>query len=137
MTGPCAPLARRLEDRQTTRGHHRRTFPGESCVNPNDQWGDYPVNHKRFYRVMKQHQLLPRKAPKRRPSNRPHEGTVAVTESDTGWCSDGVEIACDNGEVVTGTFTKDSCVAGSSHGGRGGAVVGARLARPASARNAY
>jgi transposase InsO family protein len=68
-----------------------------------------PVNHKRFYRVMKQHGLLLPKAPKRRASNRPHEGVVAVPEPDRRWCSDGFEIACDNGQVVTGTFTKDCC----------------------------
>jgi hypothetical protein len=61
-----------------------------------------PVNHKRFYRLMKQHRLLLPKAPKRRASSRPHEGKVAVTASDTRWCSDGFEIACDNGQVVTG-----------------------------------
>jgi putative transposase len=68
-----------------------------------------PVNHKRFYRVMKQHSLLLPKAPKRRASSRPHEGVVMVSESDRRWCSDGFEIACDNGQVVTGTFTKDCC----------------------------
>lgn len=67
------------------------------------------VNHKRFYRVMKQHCLLLPKAPKRRASSRPHDGVVAVTEPDRRWCSDGFEIACDNGQVVTGTFTKDCC----------------------------
>ena len=36
-------------------------------------------------------------------------GEVAVTESNTCWCSDGFEIACENGQVVTGTFTKDCC----------------------------
>jgi putative transposase len=68
-----------------------------------------PVNHKRFYRVMRAHGLLLPKAPKRRQSSRPHEGKVAVLESDLRWCSDGFEIACENGEVVTGTFTKDCC----------------------------
>jgi len=68
-----------------------------------------PVNHKRFYRVMKQYCLLLPKAPKRRASSRPHEGVVAVREPDRRWCSDGFEIACDNGQVVTGTFTKDCC----------------------------
>jgi transposase InsO family protein len=68
-----------------------------------------PVNHKRFYRLMREHQLLLPKAPKRRASSRPHEGKVAVLESNTRWCSDGFEIACDNGQVVTGTFTKDCC----------------------------
>lgn len=68
-----------------------------------------PVNHKRFYRVMRASQLLLPKAPKRRQNSRPHEGKVAVLESDLRWCSDGFEIACENGEVVTGTFTKDCC----------------------------
>ena len=68
-----------------------------------------PVNHKRFYRVMKAHHLLLPKAPKRSMSSRPHEGVVSVGESDKRWCSDGFEIACDDGQVVTGTFTKDCC----------------------------
>jgi putative transposase len=68
-----------------------------------------PVNHQRFYRVMKQHCLLLPKAPKRRASSRPHEGMVAVPEPDRRWCSDGFEIACDNGQVVTRTFAKDRC----------------------------
>jgi putative transposase len=68
-----------------------------------------PVNPKRFYRVMKAYQLLLPKAPKRRHSSRPHEGRVAVVESNTRWCSDGFEIACENGQTVTGTFTKDCC----------------------------
>jgi putative transposase len=28
---------------------------------------------------------------------RKHEGTVAVKEIDTRWCSDGLELSCDNG----------------------------------------
>ena len=55
------------------------------------------VNHKRYYLVMKQYGLLPPKAPKRRVSSRPHEGKVAVTESNRRWCSDGFEIAYDKG----------------------------------------
>lgn len=68
-----------------------------------------PINHKRFYRVMKAHALLLPKAPKRVASIRIHDGKVAITESNRRWCSDGFEIACDNGEVVTGVFLKDCC----------------------------
>jgi putative transposase len=68
-----------------------------------------PVNHKRIYRVMKEQQLLLPKASKRPVRSRPHEGKVAVSASDVRWCSDGFEIACENGQVVTGTFTKDCC----------------------------
>jgi transposase InsO family protein len=32
-----------------------------------------------------------------------------VAEPNLRWCSDGFEIACDNGEVVTGVFMKDCC----------------------------
>lgn len=67
------------------------------------------INHKRFYRVMKVHQLLLPKAPKRPDSGRLHDGVVAVGASNQRWCSDGFEIACDNGEVVTGVFMKDCC----------------------------
>ena len=38
-----------------------------------------------------------------------HNGVVAVDEPNQRWCSDGFEIACDNGEVVTGVFMKDCC----------------------------
>ena len=67
------------------------------------------VNAKRVYRVMAEHALLLPKAPKRRASSRRHDGTVAVTTSNTRWCSDGFEIKCDSGETVTATFAKDCC----------------------------
>lgn len=40
------------------------------------------INHKRFYRVMKEHRLLLPKAPKRRVSSRVHDGVVGVAESN-------------------------------------------------------
>ena len=67
------------------------------------------VNAKRVYRMMASHALLLPKAPRRRQSNRPHEGKVAVAHSDVRWCSDGFEIKCDSGQTVTATFTKDCC----------------------------
>ena len=42
-----------------------------------------PVNHTRFYRVMKAYRLLLPKAPKRRVSSRPHDGKVAVSDPNT------------------------------------------------------
>ena len=68
-----------------------------------------PFNHKRFYRVMKAYRLLLPKAPKRVASTRVHDGVVAVMTSNRRWCSDGFEIGCDNGDVVTGVFLKDCC----------------------------
>lgn len=67
------------------------------------------INHKRLYRVMKVHQLLLPKAPKRPDSGRLHDGVVVVAESNQRLRSDGFEIGCDNGEVVTGVFMKDCC----------------------------
>ena len=40
---------------------------------------------------------------------RKHEGTVAVKESDTRWCSDGLELSCDDGERVMVAFALDCC----------------------------
>ena len=71
--------------------------------------GRATVNHKRAYRVMRDAKLLLPKAPKRAQSSRRHDGTVAVSVSDTRWCSDGFEIGCDSGEVVTAAFAKDCC----------------------------
>jgi putative transposase len=34
---------------------------------------------------------------------------VAVKESDTRWCSDGLELSCDNGERVRVAFALDCC----------------------------
>jgi putative transposase len=67
------------------------------------------VNPKRAYRVMAQAKLLLPKAPRRPQSSRKHEGKVAVSTSDTRWCSDGFEIKCDSGETVTATFAQDCC----------------------------
>ncbi len=67
------------------------------------------VNPKRAYRVMAEAKLLLPKAPRRQQSSRKQEGKVAVSTSDTRWCSDGFEIKCDSGETVTATFAKDCC----------------------------
>ena len=67
------------------------------------------VNAKRVYRVMAAHKLLLPRAPRRRHSSRPHSGKVGVEASNTRWCSDGFEIRCDSGQVVTATFAKDCC----------------------------
>ena len=40
---------------------------------------------------------------------RKHEGQVAVKQSNTRWCSDGLELSCDNGERVRVAFTLDCC----------------------------
>jgi putative transposase len=81
-----------------------------ALVNRERTLNDRPrVNPKRVYRVMAGNGLLLPRAPRRRHSSRPHDGTVAVQASDLRWCSDGFEIKCDSGETVTATFAKDCC----------------------------
>ena len=66
-----------------------------------------PINHKRMYRIMRANHLLLRKH-----TGRPlycHEGTIMTPRSDQRWCSDGFEIACDNGQRVRIAFSMDCC----------------------------
>ena len=70
--------------------------------------GGVAVNVKRVYRVMKANALrLERHSGS--GEERRHDGRVAVDRSDTRWCSDGLEIGCDNGERVRIAFTLDCC----------------------------
>jgi putative transposase len=64
-------------------------------------------NHKRVWRLMKTHGLL--LARHAGGAERRHDGRVAVPERNTRWCSDGFEIACDNGERVRVAFALDCC----------------------------
>ena len=65
-------------------------------------------NVKRVYRVMKLHGLLLQRHVGGRQERR-HEGKVAVDVRNTRWCSDGLEIGCDNGERVRVAFALDCC----------------------------
>jgi putative transposase len=71
--------------------------------------GRQRVNHKRVYRVMRDHCLLLQRHTGRPIAARSHEGRIAVSESDRRWCSDGFEIACDNRERVRIAFALDCC----------------------------
>ena len=55
------------------------------------------TNHKRIYRVMRDHQLLLHRRGDKPVSNRRHDGRIAVDASNKRWCSDGFELGCDNG----------------------------------------
>jgi putative transposase len=70
--------------------------------------GAVAVNVKRVYRVMKAHGLLLERHTGKGEQRR-HDGRVAVDHPDTRWCSDGLEIGCDNGERVRIAFTLDCC----------------------------
>jgi putative transposase len=67
------------------------------------------VNHKRIYRVMRDHHLLLYRHGQRPVDTRRHDGKVAVQTSNTRWCSDGFELSCDNGERVRVAFALDCC----------------------------
>jgi putative transposase len=60
-------------------------------------------NPKRVYRVMKAHGLLLQRHSWRGEERR-HDGRIAVETRNTRWCSDALEIACDNGEKVRVAF---------------------------------
>ncbi|WP_418291960.1 IS3 family transposase [Methylobacterium durans] len=65
-------------------------------------------NVKRVYRVMKAHDLLLQRHAGGAETRR-HEGKVAVAVRNTRWCSDGLEIAAENGERVRVAFALDCC----------------------------
>lgn len=80
-------------------GMMRRQLRDEGCP---------PVNAKRVYRVMNEHNLLLLHNKPERPK-REHKGRIAVAESDMRWCSDGFEFGCDDGEKLRVTFALDCC----------------------------
>ncbi len=68
------------------------------------------VNRKRVYRIVKENDLLLKKAPPIVSGHAyDHNGKVAVDESNKRWCSDSFEFKCLNGEKVTMTFVMDCC----------------------------
>jgi putative transposase len=79
---------------------------GRAAPNPKDR--ARRPNPKRVYRVMKVHGLLLQRDGERREERR-HDGRVAVDQRNIRWCSDALEIACDNGEKVRVAFALDCC----------------------------
>ena len=65
-------------------------------------------NHKRVYRVMREHGLLLQRHSGCNEDRR-RDGRVAVDRSNLRWCSDGFEIGCDDGEKVRVAFALDCC----------------------------
>jgi transposase InsO family protein len=66
-----------------------------------------PVNHKRVYRIMKTNNLLLERSGFDRPE-RTHDGKVIMMRSNLRWCSDGLECACWNGDVIRAAFLLDA-----------------------------
>jgi putative transposase len=69
--------------------------------------GRPPPNHKRVYRVMREHSLLLQRHAG--GAEWRHDGRIAVAQSDLRWCSDAFEISCENGERVRVAFALDCC----------------------------
>ena len=65
------------------------------------------VNHKRVYRVMREHGLLLARYTGK--STRTHDGVIITLKSNLRWCSDSFEIRCWNGERVQVAFSLDCC----------------------------
>ena len=70
--------------------------------------GTSAPNHKRVYRVMKEHGLLLQRS-SGWDEGRRHDGRIAVDRSNLRWCSDGFELGCDNAEKVRVAFALDCC----------------------------
>lgn len=73
-----------------------------------EQEGRSVPNVRRVYRVMKVHGLLLHRHAGGAGTRR-HEGRVAVEVRNRRWCSDGLEIAAENGERVRVAFALDCC----------------------------
>ncbi|HIH0034250.1 TPA: IS3 family transposase [Staphylococcus aureus] len=74
-----------------------------------EQQSQAPINVKRVYRVMRDHQLLLERRIKQPGVARRHEGRIAVETSNTRWCSDGFEFRCEDGAKLSVTFALDCC----------------------------
>ena len=69
--------------------------------------GQAAPNHKRVYRVMKANQLLLQRHAG--GVARRHDGRIATERSNMRWCSDGLELTCDNAQKVRIAFALDCC----------------------------
>lgn len=98
------PAIRRLVDTRPTYGYRRITALLKRSLAAQSKGS---ANHKRIYRIMKQHGLLLAKHSGRR-SGRVHDGKVVVMRSNLRWCSDGFEINCWNGDIVRVVFAIDA-----------------------------
>jgi putative transposase len=98
------PIIRSLVDTRPTYGYRRIT----ALVNRKRKAdGHRPVNRKRVHRIMQRHELLLERCSGRR-MGRTHDGKVAVIGSNRRWCSDSLEFACWNGEVIRMAFIIDA-----------------------------
>jgi transposase InsO family protein len=96
---------RRITDERGSYGYRRVT----ALVNRELVAEGRPTaNHKRVYRVMRDHHLLLYRHTGRK-STRTHDGQVVTLKSNLRWCSDSFEIRCWSGDVVRVVFSLDCC----------------------------
>ena len=96
-----APL-RSLVDERPTYGYRRMT----ALMNRERLKTGLPrVNHKRIYRLMSQNGMLLQRYTGK-PPGRAHDGKIITIRPNLRWTSDGLEIACWNGQVVRVAFTR-------------------------------
>jgi putative transposase len=70
--------------------------------------GRVPANHKRVYRLMREHGLLLRRHFGDRPG-RVHDGKIITSKSNLRWCTDCFEVRTWNGDRVQVAFVLDCC----------------------------
>ena len=98
------PAIRRLVDERPTYGYRRIA----ALLNRERRAAGLPVvNRKRVLRILGQQGLTLERSTGRR-EGRVHDGKVAVMASNIRWCSDVLEVACWNGEVVRVAFLIDA-----------------------------
>ncbi len=98
------PYIREIIDIKPSYGYRRVTALLNRKLMENNQ---EKVNHKRVYRIMKQHGLLLPVYGKK--PQRTHDGKVITLKSNTRWCSDAFTIQCFNGDRVFVAFAMDTC----------------------------
>ena len=99
------PLIKEIISLRSTYGYRRvRALLNKALA----ALGRPSVNHKRVYRIMRQHNLLLCRRTAER-NGKEHDGKVETEERNTRWCSDGFEIKCRNGERVRVLFGMDTC----------------------------
>lgn len=98
------PYIREIIDIKASYGYRRvTTLLNRKLI----EIGKERVNHKRVYRIMRNHGLLLPIHGKK--TQRVHDGKVITLRSNTRWCSDSFAIQCENGDRVFVAFAMDTC----------------------------
>lgn len=98
------PLIQTLVAKRPTYGYRRITAILNRQLRSE---GNATVNHKRIYRIMQRNNLLLQRSGFDR-AERNHDGKVIMMRSNLRWCSDGLEFACWNGDVIRLAFLIDA-----------------------------